>query len=56
MSQTMSSAQIQVRTSIENREWLRRAADEQERSVNWFIHKMLTDARLAAEAAKNVGK
>jgi len=53
MSQTATPAQIQVRTSVENREWLRQAADAQERSVNWFIHKMLTDARLAAEAQAN---
>jgi uncharacterized protein (DUF1778 family) len=41
-------AQIQVRTSKENRDWLKRAAEAQERSVNWLINKMFNEARTAA--------
>lgn len=53
MLQTAAPVQIQVRTSIENKDWLKQEADARERSVNWVIHKMFTDARLAAEAEKN---
>lgn len=41
------SVQIQVRTSDENREWLKGQATQQERSVNWIINKMLDAARIA---------
>ncbi|WP_313457959.1 hypothetical protein [Achromobacter sp.] len=41
------SVQIQVRTSDENREWLKSQAIQQERSVNWIINKMLEAARAA---------
>lgn len=54
MSQVTTPAQIQVRTSVENKDWLKQEADAQERSVNWLINKMFTDARLAAEARRNV--
>jgi uncharacterized protein (DUF1778 family) len=53
MNSVATPAQIQVRTSIQNKDWLKRAADAQERSVNWLIHKMFTDARLAAEGKEN---
>lgn len=43
-------AQIQVRTSKENRDWLKQVADAQERSVNWLINKMFNDARRAAQS------
>jgi hypothetical protein len=52
----MTPAQIQVRTSIENRDWLKQEAVAKERSVNWLIHKMFTDARLAAEAKQHVSQ
>ncbi|MDH0519953.1 hypothetical protein [Achromobacter xylosoxidans] len=44
---TGKSVQIQVRTSDENREWLKGQAVQQERSVNWIINKMLDTARIA---------
>jgi predicted transcriptional regulator len=46
-------AKILVRTSDENKDWLKQLADAQERSVNWLVHKMFTDARLAAQAKAN---
>jgi uncharacterized protein (DUF1778 family) len=53
MAQDTTPVQIQIRTSAENKDWLKRAADAQERSVNWLIHKMFTDARLAEQAKQN---
>jgi uncharacterized protein (DUF1778 family) len=53
MSQVTAPVQIQIRTSAANKDWLKRAADAQERSVNWLIHKMFTDARLAEEAKQS---
>lgn len=41
------SVQIQVRTSDENREWLKAQATQEERSVNWIINKMIDAARAA---------
>ena len=41
------SEQIQVRTSDENREWLKSQATQEERSVNWIINKMIDAARAA---------
>lgn len=37
--------QIQVRTSEENRDWLKAKAIDQDRSVNWIINKILDEAR-----------
>jgi len=48
------SAKVLVRTSEENKVWLKQAADAQERSVNWLAHKLITDARIAAQSAANV--
>lgn len=41
------SVQIQVRTSDKNREWLKGQAQQEDRSVNWIINKMLDTARIA---------
>jgi hypothetical protein len=46
--------QIQVRTTEENREWLKALAEAQERSVNWMINKIIGDARLATQPSENV--
>jgi predicted HicB family RNase H-like nuclease len=48
MTQALST-QIQLRTTQENKEWVKRQADAAERSVNYLLHKMLTEARLAAQ-------
>lgn len=56
MSQAVTPVQIQVRTSLENKDWLKQEADSQERSVNWLINKMFTEARLMAEAKKSAGR
>jgi uncharacterized protein (DUF1778 family) len=45
--------QIQVRTTAENREWLKQTAEQQERSVNWMINKIVGEARVAAQAQAN---
>jgi predicted HicB family RNase H-like nuclease len=42
-----NSVQIQVRTSKKNREWLKSQAQQEDRSVNWIINKMLDTARIA---------
>jgi hypothetical protein len=55
MAQTLSE-QIQLRTSLENKEWVKAEAGATERSVNYVLHKMLTDARLAAQAKQNVAQ
>jgi hypothetical protein len=44
-----NTVQIQVRTTEENRVWLKEIADKQERSVNWVINKIVSDARSAAQ-------
>jgi predicted HicB family RNase H-like nuclease len=46
-------AHIQVRTSEENRAWLREEAKKQDRSMNWLISKILDDARIAGCEKKN---
>lgn len=51
MKKNTMPAKVLVRTSDENKEWLKQAADAQERSVNWLAHKIITDARVAAQAA-----
>jgi hypothetical protein len=42
--------QILVRTSEENRDWLKAKAIGQDRSVNWILNKLLDDARQGEEA------
>lgn len=37
--------QILVRTSEENRDWLKGMAMDQDRSVNWIINRILDEAR-----------
>ncbi|MRW85380.1 hypothetical protein GJ698_14940 [Pseudoduganella sp. FT26W] len=37
--------QILVRTSEENRDWLKAKALGQDRSVNWIVNKILDEAR-----------
>lgn len=49
MGKSTTAAKVLVRTSGENKEWLKQAAEAQDRSVNWLAHKILTDARLAAQ-------
>jgi predicted HicB family RNase H-like nuclease len=56
VSKNTTPAKVLVRTSEENKEWLKQAAEAQERSVNWMAHKIITDARLAAQAAGNVSQ
>lgn len=41
------SVQIQVRTTNQNREWLKSQATQEERSVNWILNKMIDAARAA---------
>lgn len=53
MSKNSKPAKVLVRTSDENKDWLKQVADEQERSVNWVVDKMVTDARLTAQALEN---
>lgn len=53
MSSATLPVQIQLRTSIENKSWLKEAADAQERSVNWLVHKLVTEARLTAQQGQN---
>lgn len=55
MSKTLSE-QIQLRTSSENKQWVKAEAEATERSVNYVLHKMLTDARLAAQGGNNAGQ
>lgn len=43
--------QILVRTSEENRDWLKAKALDQDRSVNWIINKILDEVRRAEGAA-----
>lgn len=42
-----SKVGVSGRISPENHEWLKAAAARQERSANWLLDKVLTDARLA---------
>lgn len=48
-----TTVQIQLRTSEENRAWLKQIADKEERSVNWTINKLVSEARQAAQAQRN---
>ena len=48
-----ATVQIQVRTSEENRTWLKEISAKEERSVNWTINKIVTEARMAAQAQQN---
>lgn len=48
-----TNVQIQLRTTEENRDWLKRVAEKEDRSVNWMINKIVNDARLAAETQQN---
>ena len=41
---------MQVRMEPENYQWLRKAAAEQDRSVNYLVNKAVEDARRANEA------
>ena len=50
MKSSQAVAHIQVRTSEENREWLKAKAQDQDRSVNWIINKILDEAREAEKA------
>lgn len=43
---------FQARLSSENHEWLRQSGNEQERSINWMLNKVVTDARMACEREK----
>lgn len=53
MKVAATAAQIQVRTSEDNRVWLKAKAQEQERSVNWLISKILDDARVTDSKKQN---
>lgn len=53
MENTPNSAQIQLRTSPDNRAWLKDKAQKQDRSVNWLINKILADAKAADSEKKN---
>jgi hypothetical protein len=48
-----TTVQIQLRTTEENRVWLKERAEREERSVNWLINKIVTEARAAAQAQAN---
>lgn len=48
--------QIQVRTSEENRDWLKEVAAKEDRSVNWTINKIVSDARMGAQAQQSATK
>lgn len=50
MKSNQPTAQIQVRTSEVNRDWLKEKAAAQDRSVNWIINKILDEARQAEGA------
>lgn len=43
---------ISGRITPQNYEWLKAAAAGQERSANWLLDKVLTEARLTDEAKK----
>jgi hypothetical protein len=45
MRQAAYTAPIQVRTTEENRDWLKKMAREDDRSVNWLINKIFAEAR-----------
>lgn len=44
---------ISGRILRENYEWLKKAAAARERSANWLLDKLLTDAREADDAQKH---
>lgn len=44
---------ISARILRENYEWLKRAAAAQERSANWLLDKLLTEAREADDGRKH---
>lgn len=50
MKSNQPLVQILVRTSEENRDWLKAKAIGQDRSVNWILNKLLDDARQGEEA------
>lgn len=49
MKDKQLAAKILIRTSEANRDWLKAKAVDQDRSVNWIINKIFTDAKEAEE-------
>lgn len=53
MENVSNTTQIQLRTTLDNRAWLKEKAQEQDRSVNWLINKILADAKAADSEKKD---
>ncbi|MBX9348714.1 hypothetical protein K5M36_16630 [Chromobacterium vaccinii] len=47
---------FQARLSKENHAWLRRVGESQERSINWTLNKVVSDARLAHQKKEEEGE
>lgn len=55
MTEKVAKQAISARIHPANYQWLKRAAEQQERSANWLLDKLLTEARVQGDGIANAG-